>query len=161
MPNDPLFPQALLIQECMQNLRLIVKALENYSRGVERQFGLTGPQLWALWELSRAEGMALKDLAAQMHLDPSTVVGVIDRLGAKGLVIRNPGAGDPRRIALALTTKGKGILAEGPHPAQGHLLAGLEEMDRARVENLHAALQTLVGVLGAEGLEAPFFFSES
>ncbi|MGA2081164.1 MAG: MarR family transcriptional regulator [Holophaga sp.] len=143
----------------MQSLRRIVKTLEDYSLGVERRFGLTGPQLWALWELGRTGPCALKVLAEHMKLDSSTVVGVVDRLVAKGLVVRNPDAQDRRRISLEPTTKGREILGVAPHPAQGHLLAGLESMERGEVENLHAALQTLVAVLEAEQLEAPFFFS--
>lgn len=152
--------QPELIQECMQDLRRIVKALEDYSRAVEKHFDLTGPQLWALWELGRKGPQALKDLASRMHLDPSTVVGVVDRLAAKGLVTRNPDATDRRRVSLILTPKGAEVLKAAPHPAQGHLLAGLESMERKRVEDLHAALRLLVTVLGADQIEAPFFFSK-
>jgi len=122
---------------------------------VEKRFDLTGPQLWALWELGRSGPCALKHLAERMKLDPSTVVGVVARLVLKGLVLRNPDPQDRRKISLAPTPKGEEILAAAPHPAQGHLLAGLENMDRTRVENLAEALKTLVGVL-----EVPFFFSE-
>ena len=152
--------QSRLIQECMQSLRRIVKALEEYSRSVEKRFELTGPQLWALWELGRSGPLALKDLAARMHLESSTVTGVVDRLVAKGLVARNPDPSDRRRISMVPTEKGEGILAEAPHPAQGHLLAGLESMERAKVLSVHQALITLESVLNAEHLEAPFFFSD-
>jgi DNA-binding MarR family transcriptional regulator len=144
----------------MQSLRRIVKALETYSQVVEKRFDLTGPQLWALWELGRIGPCALKDLAEKMKLDPSTVVGVVDRLVAKGLVVRNPDAQDRRRISLAPTTKGEEILAAAPHPAQGHLLVGLERMDLEKVEGLHEALTTLVGVLEADHLVVPFFFAK-
>jgi DNA-binding MarR family transcriptional regulator len=152
--------QQQLIQECMQSLRRIVKALEDYSQSVERRFGLTSPQLWALWELGRSGPSSLKDLAERMKLDSSTVVGVVDRLETKGLVRRSPDPQDRRRISLTPTERAKEILAAAPHPAQGHLLAGLEGMERGRVENLHEALNTLVGVLEAESLEAPFFFAK-
>jgi len=152
--------QQKLIQECMQSLRRIVKALENYSQSVEKRFDLTGPQLWALWELGRSGPCALKDLAGKMKLDASTVVGVVDRLVHKGLVVRNPDATDRRRISLAPTAKGEDILAAAPHPAQGHLLVGLEQMDVKRVESLHESLYTLVTVLEAHHLEAPFFFAD-
>jgi DNA-binding MarR family transcriptional regulator len=152
--------QQQLIQECMQSLRRIVKALEHYSQVVEKRFGLTGPQLWALWELGRSGPCALKALAEQMKLDSSTVVGIIDRLVAKGLVVRGPDPLDRRRISLAPTDKARELLAAAPHPAQGHLLAGLEGMERGRVEALHEALGTLVAVLEAESLEAPFFFAK-
>jgi DNA-binding MarR family transcriptional regulator len=151
--------QQQLIQSCMQNLRRIVRALEDYSSNVEKRFGLTGPQLWALWELGRTGPCALKDLAEQMKLDSSTVVGVVDRLVAKGLIQRGPDPHDRRRISLTTTGKGQEILAQAPHPAQGHLLAGLEGMERSRVENLHDALATLVGVLEADSLDVPFFFA--
>lgn len=156
----PVVTKAHLIQDCMQNLRRIVKVLEMYSEGVERHFGLTGPQLWALWELGRLGPCALKDLAGKMKLDPSTVVGVVDRLVHKGLVVRNPDPADRRRISLTPTARGQKVLAAAPHPAQGHLLVGLEKMDRKTVENLNGSLNMLVGVLEAENLEAPFFFAK-
>ncbi len=152
--------QSRLIQECMQSLRRIVKALEEYSRSVEKHFDLTGPQLWALWELGRSGPLALKDLAARMHLESSTVTGVVDRLVGKGLVARNPDSSDRRRISMVPTEKGAQILAEAPHPAQGHLLVGLESMEPAKVVNIHEALLTLEAVLEAQHLEAPFFFSD-
>jgi len=155
----PVVTQHQLIQECMQNLRRIVKALEDYSLGVEKRFDLTGPQLWALWELGRSGPSALKDLAERMKLDSSTVVGVVDRLVAKGLVLRSPDPDDRRRISLTPTAKGETILAAAPHPAQGHLLVGLESMDRKKVVSLHESLGTLVGVLEAEKLDVPFFFA--
>ncbi|HJV49411.1 MAG TPA: MarR family transcriptional regulator [Geothrix sp.] len=152
--------QSQLIQECMQSLRRVVKALENYSRSVEKKFDLTGPQLWALWELGRSGPMGLKDLAARMHLEPSTVTGVVDRLVAKDLVVRTPDPSDRRRISMEPTFKGQEILDQAPHPAQGHLLNGLESMERGKVLRIHQSLRTLETVLGAEKLEAPFFFSD-
>jgi DNA-binding MarR family transcriptional regulator len=158
MPMDS--ERQKLIQECMQSLRQIVRTLEDYSTGVEKRFGLTGPQLWALWELGRGGPMALKDLAERMKLDASTMVGVVDRLVAKGLVVRNPDPLDRRRVSLVPTAKGGTILAAAPHPAQGHLLAGLEHLDPETVVRLHQALSTLVKVMGAEGKKAPFFFAQ-
>lgn len=158
--KTPPLSQHQLIQECMQDLRRIVKAIENYSLGVEKRFDLTGPQLWAMWELGRSGPSALKDLAEKMKLDSSTVVGVVDRLVLKGLVVRNPDSQDRRRISLALTPKGEEIMVAAPHPAQGHLLSGLEGMDRKKVVTLHEALRSLVEVLEAERLEVPFFFAK-
>ena len=36
------------ISETVQSLRRIVKTLEDYSQQVSGEFGITGPQLWAL-----------------------------------------------------------------------------------------------------------------
>ena len=157
--NGPRASKQQLIQGCVQDLRRIVKALEEYSLGVEKRFGLTGPQLWALWELGRICPCALKDVAEKMKLDSSTVVGVVGRLVAKGLVERQPDPEDGRRISLTPSAKGQALLAAAPHPAQGHLLAGLERLDRQNIENLRGALATLVQVLETGHLEAPFGFA--
>ena len=148
------------ISEIMQSLRRIIKSIQDYYQEVAENFGVTGPQLWALWEMGRSGPLALKDLASQMHLESSTVTGVVDRLVAKGLAERHPDARDRRRISLLPTDKGREILAAAPHPAQGHLLAGLASLEPARVTALHESLAILESVLQAEQVDAPFFFAK-
>ncbi|HJV21081.1 MAG TPA: MarR family transcriptional regulator [Holophagaceae bacterium] len=144
----------------MNHLRRIVRALEVYSKDVEARFGLTGPQLWALWELGQGGPMALKELAARMQLHPSTVVGVVDRLSDKGLMTREVDAEDRRRVRLALTAKGRTTLRRAPHPAQGRLVHGLQSLPARQRTDIHRALATLVKLMEAEDLEARFFFAK-
>ncbi len=150
-----------VIRACMGSLRRIVKALENYARTVEKRFDLTGPQLWALWELDKRGPMGLKDLAALMQADASTLVGIVDRLVAKGMMIREADARDKRRVLLVLTESSRDMLLQAPHPAQGHLLSGLKSLKHEQVENLYESLGVLERVLGAQELDAPFFFPGS
>ncbi len=147
------------VEASMNHLRRIVRALELYSKDVEARFGLTGPQLWALWELGQGGPMALKALAARMQLHPSTVVGVVDRLSEKGLVVRAQDPVDRRRVSLSLTPKGRSTLRRAPHPAQGRLVHGLRSMPPRKVQAIHRSLAALVQVMEAENLEATFFFS--
>ncbi len=144
----------------MQNLRRIFKSVESYSRTVETRFGITGPQLWALWELGRHAPLALKDLAVSMHLTSSTVTGVIDRLLVKDLVVRAPDKIDRRRVCLSLSPKGQALIGQAPNPAQDQLLKGLKSLDPLQLKTLHQSLETLVKTLDADKLHAPFFFSE-
>lgn len=144
----------------MQNLRRVVKALQEYSSSVEKQFGITGPQLWALWELNRRGPMSLKALAERMHLDPSTVTGVVDRLQKKGLVSREADPADRRRVVLDLTPGGAMTVKSAPHPAQGQLIHALSVMDAGQVEQLNRTLQLMASVMEADKLEVRFFFSD-
>jgi DNA-binding MarR family transcriptional regulator len=144
----------------MNHLRRIVRAVELYSREVEATHGLTGPQLWALWALAKGGPMALKDLAKAMHLDPSTVVGVVDRLEAKGLVARARDEEDRRRVRLSLTPKGRALEKKAPHPAQDRLIEGLSELRLDRLRALERTLAYLVGTMEAEDLQAKFFFGD-
>lgn len=149
------------IEAVMQNLRRMVKALQIYSASVEREIGITGPQLWALWELGRSGPLNLKDLAERMYLGGSTVVGVVDRLEARGLAERSGDAEDRRRISIRLTKEGAKLLAKAPHPAHGQLLHALQDMTPTLVAELREATDILVHAMEADDLEARFFFSES
>lgn len=149
-----------LVEVAMQNLRRIFKAVETYSRSVEARFGITGPQLWALWELGRSAPLSLKDLAERMHLTPSTVVGVVDRLILKELVIREQDSVDRRRVCLSLSAKGQSLFAQAPNPAQGQLILGLQKLEPGQLKDLNQGLEFLVEVMEADKVEARFFFSE-
>jgi len=149
-----------LVAEAIQDLRRVVKAIEDYSRKVEHRFGLTGPQVWTLWEMGLGGPQSLKDLAARMGMDPSTLVGVIDRLQVKSLVVRSKDSEDRRQISLFPSDQGWDLLAEAPHPSQGYLLHGLRRMDTRDIRNLHRSLKMLVEILEAGQLDPPFFFQE-
>ncbi len=148
------------IEEVFQQLRRIVHALDTFSRTVEGSFGLTAPQLWALWELGHGDPLSLKDLAARMQLNPSTVVGVVDRLELKKLILRKQDSADRRRVCISLTRAGESLRAKAPHPAQGQLLHGLQAMSASEVREFHRILGKLVKVMEADGLDAQFFFKE-
>lgn len=154
-------PPEVLISQAIQDLRRVVRSIEDYSRTVERRFDLTGPQVWALWELGREGTQSLKELAARMGIDPSTLVGVIDRLLAKGLVLRAQQPADRRQVALSPSPQGWEVLAEAPHPAQGYLVHGLRKLPSQRLEELQRSLRVLVEVLEAAQLDPAFFFADS
>ena len=49
---------------------------------------MTVPQVNALEELTRVDGLSLKALSARMGLSHSTVSGIVDRLGRRGFVLK-------------------------------------------------------------------------
>ncbi len=75
-------------------------------------------------------GLKQTELARGMNLDRSTVVSVIDKLQARGLVVRRKASDDRRSNALALTKRGAALLAELKPLVSAH--------ERRLVENLDA-----------------------
>jgi DNA-binding MarR family transcriptional regulator len=96
-----------------------------------------------------------------MYLGGSTVVGVLDRLEARGLAERLQDAEDRRRISIRLTAEGAKLLATAPHPAHGQLLHALQSMSSTLVGELKEATDILVHAMEADDLEARFFFAET
>ncbi len=144
----------------VQGLRRIVKALHDYSRDVQAQFDLTGPQLWALKTLDRRGPLAVGALAEELAVHQSSVSVLVDRLEDRGLLRRRRDAPDRRVVQLHLTAKGRAAAAAAPEPAQGRLLHALRAMPAAKVARVRRAVDVLVKAMAAEDVEAVFFFAE-
>jgi DNA-binding MarR family transcriptional regulator len=61
------------------------------------------------------------DLAAALHVHPSTVTRTCDRLTRRGLVVRHQGATDRRVTWLALTESGKDLVGEVMRRRAAHI----------------------------------------
>jgi DNA-binding MarR family transcriptional regulator len=148
------------ISEIMQSLRRIIKSIQDYYQEVAENFGVTGPQLWALKTLSHHDSLSLSELSEKMYLHPSTITGVVDRLERKGYVKRNRDEGDRRVVYVALTTKGKSLVGRAPNPIQGKMIYGLRKLDREELSGIYGSVQRLVQIMEAQNVRATFFFDE-
>jgi DNA-binding MarR family transcriptional regulator len=148
------------VADIVQGLRRITRAIELYSQDVQRSYGLTGPQLWALKNLQRAGPLTPNRLADSLAVDQSSVSGLLRRLEEKGLVHRARMAEDQRSVRIELTAEGRSLARRAPEAAQGRLLHGLSNMSPARVQALRRSIETLVGAMEASTIEARFFFSD-
>jgi DNA-binding MarR family transcriptional regulator len=116
----------------LEFLRLIWEVnhhLQSTSKRMRRVLGVTGPQRLALRMIEREPGMATLRLSELLHLHPSTVTGVLDRLERDGLVERITHPSDGRSTRLRLTRRGGALLARGAagtiEAAVGAALSGL------------------------------------
>ena len=100
-----------LAQEVDQHLGVIRQRLREpleteFSRG-----GLTGPQRMVMQVLVQSEGLSLKELSARLSLAHSTVSGIVDRLQARGMVIRRRDEADGRATVIAPSAMVRDFLA--------------------------------------------------
>lgn len=138
------------IPEVIDNLRRIFQAINEFSKNAERTTGVTGPQLWAMKLLASAAPMRVSDLARRMYLHPATVVGILDRLEAKGLVTRTRSREDRRAVDIELTVLGKDVVAGAPEVAQVMLVKGLEALSPEQFSRVAEGMEQMVRILGAE-----------
>ncbi len=137
------------IAEIFDNLRRVFQVIHGYSKRAERAAGLTGPQTWALKVLEAGGTMKVSDLARRMYLHPSTVVGILDRIVALGLVVRRRSREDRRVVYVSLTDKGREAAASAPLVAQVRLQKSLEECDESKISVVAEGMEHLVDMLGA------------
>lgn len=144
----------------VQGLRRIVKALHVYSQDVRAGYGLTGPQLWALKTLQRQSQLPIGQLARALAVNQSSISALVDRLARRGLVRRIHGRADRRVVEIALTGRGRALVADAPEAAQGRLLHALQDMRASEVLRIRRVVDRLVDAMEATDVKARFFFSD-
>ena len=150
----------IAISDIMQSLRRIFKAIQVYSQEVSQNFGITGPQLWALKILSINGSLPLGQLSQKMYLHPSTISGVVDRLEQKGYVVRDRGHEDRRVVMVQLTPKGKKVISKTPNPIQGKMIYGLRNLKRGDLNAIYHSVVKLVKMVEAQNMKVTFFFDQ-
>ena len=94
------------VLQFMQLLWAVVHGLETTSKRMNASLGVTGPQRLVLRVVGLFPGLSAKELAATLHVHPSTLTGVLQRLAAQRLLLRVADPDDRRRAALHLSARG-------------------------------------------------------
>lgn len=75
-------------------------------------YHMTPMQVYALYAMQEQAANTMGQVAAMLHCDASNVTGIVDRLVAQGLVVRQEDAHDRRTRTLHLTEQGKALVHE-------------------------------------------------
>jgi len=129
--------------EFMRLLWATDHGLQATSKWMQATHGVTAPQRLVLRILGRVGELSPGDLARTLHVHPSTLTGVLQRLESRGLVRRRPHPDDGRRAILSLTAKGRQLesTAEGTiEAAVARTLARLSPAAVAHVKRTFALL---------------------
>jgi MarR family transcriptional regulator, organic hydroperoxide resistance regulator len=135
------------VLQFMQVLWAVVHGLERVSKRMAGDLGVTGPQRLVLRVVGLFPGVSAGDLAAVLHVHPSTLTGVLHRLAAQRLLARADDPSDRRRAVLRLTRRGLRVnaLRKGTvEAAIGRALDGISERDRLAASRV---LERLAGHL--------------
>ena len=107
--------------------------------------GVTPVQYAALQTVGNSPGIDQRTLARTIGFDTSTIAGVIDRLEARSLMLRNASPDDRRVRLLSLTAEGRALL-EAVVPsmlrAQDRMLAPLPKPQRVEFMRMLRVLVT-------------------
>jgi DNA-binding MarR family transcriptional regulator len=127
------------VLQFMQLLWAVVHGLQRISKRMTGEIGVTGPQRLVLRVVGLFPGMSAGDLATVLHVHPSTLTGVLQRLVAQRLLSRSDDPGDRRRAVLHLTRRGVAVNAarQGTvEAAIGKALDGISDRDRSATKRV-------------------------
>ena len=96
-PSSDRLEQLGPVVSFLQVLWALDHALTRRSKWMARTLGITGTQRFVCQLATDRPGISAGELAAVLHLHPSTLTGVLERLTRRGLLERFPDATDARR----------------------------------------------------------------
>ena len=142
--------------EILTDLRRIIRSVNLESKRIEKEFGVSIPQLLCLRYLYGRSGYKAShsEIKDYLSLNASTVTGIINRLEKKGLVAKLPRETD-RRVSYVTITEHGAQLIKGPtvliHERLGKKL---ETLTPAEIDELRRAFRVISSFLGVEDVDA-------
>ncbi len=135
------------VEEILSGLRRIMRVQDVYSRRLVQRFGLTGPQLAVLRELGERAETTPGQLAGTIRLSNATVTGILDRLAARGIVLRRRSSNDRRKVWVSLTDVGVELLSSSPSPFEARFLDEFAHLEGWEQSQLVASIQRLAALM--------------
>ena len=102
------------------HIRLAHGAVYRHFTETFAQLDLTQKQVSALWLIDDHPDIAQTGLAQRMRMDRATTMAIVNRLEAKGYLVRAKSSSDGRKQTLNLTVPGRRALSAAKRAIQQH-----------------------------------------
>jgi DNA-binding MarR family transcriptional regulator len=125
-------------------LRTTVSTLMRAAETAMRPHGLTSVQWAPLMIISRGGNPTAASLARDLNTDTGAMTRMLDRLEAKGLLLRSRSATDRRVVELTLTEQGRELTTMIPHHLASVYNAGLAGFTQEEFVTLKQMLRRII-----------------
>ncbi|UTP72871.1 MarR family transcriptional regulator [Alteromonas sp. LMIT006] len=141
-------------EELLVALRKVIRAIDMRSRQLNKDVGLTGPQLLVLQEVGKNPGVMVKQIAQSINLSPATITSILDRMEARALVNRVRSTEDKRKVGVFLSETGQAALAAAPLPLQEHFLNRFNSLEEWEKSLMVSTMQRIATMMDAAEIDA-------
>jgi DNA-binding MarR family transcriptional regulator len=138
----------------LRAMRKVIRAVDIHSHKLNTEFKITAPQMICLYSLMQDGPMTLSALASSVSLSASTTNGIVDRLEAKGLLLRQRDHVDRRKVYLHITDAGRALTHQAPALLQDQLADALQKLPELEQAAIALSLERVVELMGAGHLDA-------
>ncbi|MDD3722108.1 MAG: MarR family transcriptional regulator [Lutibacter sp.] len=149
--------------EILIKLRRIVRSINLESKRVDKELGVSIPQLLCLQFLAEQEDYETNasKLKSFLNLNASTITGIISRLEKKNLVVKLPKSTDKRITLISLTAKGITLIQNAPVTFQQKLSEKLQALPPEKLETIITGIDLLAELMEVDEIDAsPIITSE-
>ena len=139
-------------EKVLITLRQIIRAIDIQSKYLYKCYGLSGPQLIILQELSSVPEISIGHLAKEISLSQATVTDILDRLENKEFIGRKRSNYDKRRVFIKITEKGKIVIEKKPSILNEDFTQKLNKLEDWEQTLILSSIQRIASMMEAEKL---------
>ena len=131
----------------MRLLWAVAHGLDSTSKRMRSALGVTGPQRLVLRLVGHYGQLSAGELAGLLHIDPSSLTGILHRLETAGLLRRAKDPADGRRAILTLRAKGRNLNTRRARTVEESVRRALSSLSRAKIDAARDVLKALANEL--------------
>ncbi|EJL6984607.1 MarR family transcriptional regulator [Vibrio cholerae] len=142
-------------EEVLVALRQIIRAIDLHSKKLNKDAGLTGPQLILMRSIhDLGEQVTIRELAVHTNMSQGTATTILDRLERNGYVQRVRSNSDKRKVHAHLTDDGRKLLAQAPQPLQESFVDQFHQLQDWEQSLLLSSVQRISAMMNAQDMDA-------
>lgn len=140
----------------MISIRKIVRAINLESKRIEKDYGLSIPQLLTLKYLEEEVEYksTMKEIKEHLSLNASTVSGIIARLESKGLIARLPNPNDKRSTPIILTSNGNKLIKKTDESLHERVMRKSNSLKDEEYQQIIDSFKTIIQVFDIDDIDA-------
>jgi len=142
-PHESLDP----VLDFMRLLWSVEHGLQSTSKRMGATLGITGPQRLVLKIVSQFPDLSAGELAHVLHLHPSTITGVIQRLVDKRLLVRQADPQDTRRVRLRVAPRARSFTRQTRGTVEAAVEVALRRVPADRIRHAREVLTAVAKAL--------------
>ena len=130
-------------EEVLVALRQIIRSIDLHSRKLNKEAGLTGPQLVLMNAIKELDIVTIRQLSHHTNMSQATATTILDRLEKRRLIVRVRSEQDKRKVHANLTPKGLAALEQAPQPLQENFIFSFQSLDEWEQTLLLSSVQRI------------------
>ncbi len=142
------------IEQVLVSIRQLIRATDLHSKQLTKSSGLTSSQLVLLKVIAEQYDVTAGEIAQRISLSQATVTSILDRLEGRGLVLRERGSTDKRKVYVRLTPEGSATLNSAPQPLQERFIQQFQQLQGWEQTMILSSLQRVAHMMDADQLDA-------
>ncbi|MBF4336418.1 MULTISPECIES: MarR family winged helix-turn-helix transcriptional regulator [Vibrio] len=146
-------------EEVLVAIRQIIRATDLHSKKINKDFGLTSPQLLLMRAIQNSADMTIKQLSDHTNMSQATATSILDRLEKRALIIRERDQQDKRKVHALLTPTGDELLLKAPTLLKDSFIEQFQALNAWEQTLILSTLQRLSMMMKTPEIEASTLLS--